>query len=172
MEAVAEFFELFKTPWEPLVPGKRYDVVVTADGRTEPRDAALGIVFGRHEHGVDRRTGTTVQAWSGRTLHCSGMVVPVYRGAATFDGRAEYETTLDGVRVRRVGYDLFDEVAHLLSEGQPREQASVATLELHIALLRRWLREAEIRYLEVPPRPQSGEYFCCLTHDIDFVGFR
>ena len=52
-ESVAEFFELFKTPWEWIVPGKPYPAVLIADGRTEPQAATLAIVCGASEHPVD-----------------------------------------------------------------------------------------------------------------------
>ena len=38
--AVAEFFELFKTPWEFCRPGKRYDVLLCSNDRIPENDAA------------------------------------------------------------------------------------------------------------------------------------
>ena len=87
-------------------------------------------------------------------------------------GAVDYRATVGGVIVRRLGYDLFEEIAALLSHGQPQCYASIPTLELHIALIRRSLGETGIDYLEIPPCPERAAFVCCLTHDIDFFGIR
>jgi peptidoglycan/xylan/chitin deacetylase (PgdA/CDA1 family) len=50
--------------------------------------------------------------------------------------------------------------------------ARVPTLELHIALLRHQLADANVSYVEIPPRPHAARFICCLTHDVDFLGIR
>jgi hypothetical protein len=74
--------------------------------------------------------------------------------------------------VIRCGYDLFAEVEHLLSRGQPAEHAGTPTLDLHIALLRRWITAAHVRLLEILPVPAGCDFVACLTHDVDFLGIR
>ena len=39
--AAAEFFELFKTPWEKAIPGRKYRALLTATEPTEHFDAEL-----------------------------------------------------------------------------------------------------------------------------------
>jgi hypothetical protein len=72
----------------------------------------------------------------------------------------------------RIGYDLFQEIRYLLSEGQPACHAPTPTLELHIDVLRTLLVEAGVPFLEIPPRPHDHAFICCLTHDVDFHGIR
>jgi peptidoglycan/xylan/chitin deacetylase (PgdA/CDA1 family) len=184
-DAASEFFELFKTPWEWLVPGKRYPAVVIADGRTEPRNVKLAFIYGPAEHPIDRQTKVTLERTDGAVVAQSrDWKLPIYGPSATFrgavrgavlstiDGPIDYTATFGDVVVRRVGYDVFREVAQLLSTGQPPSNAWSPTLELHIALLRRALQDVAIPYVEVPPRPNGNSFFCCLTHDIDFFGLR
>jgi hypothetical protein len=74
--------------------------------------------------------------------------------------------------VIRLGYDLFQEVRVLLSEGQPAENAHIPTLDIHIRMLREWILNAGIPLVEIPAAPAGHRFFACLTHDIDFVGIR
>jgi hypothetical protein len=74
--------------------------------------------------------------------------------------------------VLRVGYDLFQEITWLLSSGQPIENAHIPTIELHITLLRDWMLEAGITFVEIPPVPAGKRFIVSLTHDIDFIGIR
>lgn len=74
--------------------------------------------------------------------------------------------------VLRLGYDFFVETERILASGQPPQWADTATLEGHIRLLRGWLHDEGIPFVEVPPFPSSHPFFACLTHDIDFVGIR
>jgi hypothetical protein len=112
------------------------------------------------------------------------LIFPVYKGIGVFE-RANhggtlnaFETPIDcryGTRrrvVRRIGYDLFDEIRYLLTEGQPATKALTPTLDLHIDLLRQLLIESEIPFVEIPPRPHGYDFICCLTHDVDFFGIR
>ena len=74
--------------------------------------------------------------------------------------------------VHRVGYDLFAEVRTLLTEGQPASRAATPTLDWHVALLRALLIDLQVSFVEMPPRPGSHDFTCCLTHDVDFFGIR
>jgi hypothetical protein len=67
---------------------------------------------------------------------------------------------------------LFEEVAHLLTRGQPKSRAETPTLELHIELIRQCLQDADVSYVEIPARPHGCSFVCCLTHDVDFFGIR
>lgn len=183
-DVVHEFFELFKTPWEPYVPGRRYRVVLSADGVTEPDAAPLTMIYGAREQAIDRcvrasvtRSMSPAARWREATLPLYGPHVTFAwagrDGELTADGRPlEYVATQAQTTVRRIGYDLFGEVAHLLRHGQPVWFARVPSLELHIALLRQRLADANVTWLEVPPRPHDARFICCLTHDLDFVGIR
>jgi hypothetical protein len=71
-----------------------------------------------------------------------------------------------------VGFDLFQEIAYLLTKGQPSEFAELPTVELHIALLREWILKAAVDLVEIPPVPAAGNFIVCLTHDVDHVGVR
>jgi hypothetical protein len=184
LDVVAEFFELFKTPWEVLVPGRKYPVVLSADGRTEPSDAAIALVYAAAQHPVDRCGPDVRSSIAALDASWGEATLPLYKGAATFteargggaltaDGGAlDYRTSVDGVEVRRIGYDLFAEVEHLLGSGQPESHAHIPTLELHIAFIRQCLKEAAIPFVEIPPRPKHADFICCLTHDLDFYGIR
>ena len=182
---VTEFFELFKTPWEWHVPAKQYQVVISADGRTQPANAALAIVYGAVELPIDRRVGVTADVvhtpacvrWGTEALPVQGPLVG-FRGqvgatALSVGGTAvDYRVCVGRNRLWRIGLNLFDEVSHLLSVGQPGSWAHVPTLEQHIALLRQCLVDTGVSFVEVSPRPEGSEFICCLTHDVDFFGLR
>jgi hypothetical protein len=78
----------------------------------------------------------------------------------------------DRQQIIRVGYDLFQEIFSLLTQGQPAENATIPSLELHVSLLRDWIVDAGIPLVEIPPVPYGHRFIACLTHDVDFVGIR
>jgi len=183
VEMAREFFELFKTAWEPAVASRSYDVVLSTDGRIAGLDARVFILYGSDDQAADRQSGITVTRLDGTvSLGWGDSVLPLYEGAARFvrtttdpvvtlDGKpADYRSCTGTRAVWRIGYDLFREVRHLLTDGQPASQAAIPTLELHIALLRHVLRESSVSFVEIPPRPYGFDFTCCLTHDIDFFG--
>jgi hypothetical protein len=185
LHIAAEFFELFKTPWERVVPGRKYQVALSTDGDLEIPDADVLLMYGSHEREIDRQAGATVAHVAGSIeVEFEEWRVPVYGGTAHFEGIGGdgflmaagkcvgYRHSSGGRNVWRIGYDLFSETRHLLSIGQPRVYAQTPTLELHIDLLRRLLHEAAVSFIEVPPRPAGYEFTCCLTHDLDFFGIR
>ena len=59
LQTAGEFFELFKTPWEPAVQKRRYPVVLSTDGSIEKFDADLFLVYGSGTTAVDRAAGMT-----------------------------------------------------------------------------------------------------------------
>lgn len=179
---VAEFFELFKTPWEFYRAGRTYDVLLCrSDAEFDRRAAKLAVIYrGRMQspEAAPADSGTPAQ------LSYNGQCLPVYGDCATFgaenrhakpeilveqnSGKAALQWDTDGPSpIVRIGYDLFAEVRTLLTEGQPAVWAGVPTLELHIALLRDLISRAGISLAEIPPVPAGYRFIACLTHDVD-----
>jgi hypothetical protein len=184
---VREFFQLFKTPWEIYDPGHTYDVVITTSGEMPvapspcplvvyssgcaPIDGPCGLVAESSKQGgwVDHQ-GTGLPVYGnltifrpvGRTLFCT-------RGTSKVVGLAV--DRLEGPVVR-IGYNLFQEVQFLLSQGQPAENARILTLDAHISTLRSVLVDLGVPFIEVLPVPAGYDFMVCLTHDVDFVGIR
>ncbi len=185
---VEEFFELFKTPWEFHREGRAYNVVIaTVDDLPDVR-AGLLIAYGTRAKNIDPSLGLQgkrCESTSGLT--CLGSSLPIYGSLATFDipagGSHEILATAAAaacvVRCRganpptiRAGYELFDELRLLISSGQPAEHAGVATVDLHIRMLRELILREGLGFVEIPPVPAGYSFAACLTHDIDFVGIR
>jgi len=182
LAAAQELFELFKTPWEQAVPGRKYRVILASDAACSQYDADVVIVYSSIVRDVDAHL-VAKRIDGPAEIQCGGSVFPVYGRLLLFSGTGTVDATHSGLPVecesrrrgqtiRWVGYDLFQETGHLLSEGQPAEQALNPTLELHIALLRSILIDAGVSFVEVPPRPYGYDFICCLTHDLDFFGIR
>lgn len=185
MRVAEEFFELFKTPWEPAVHTRRYSAVLSTNGIFEGFDADVAFLYSSREEVADRQAGATPERSDGPVdVQWRGSTFPVYGSVALFDGRVgvsiarcggkaiEYRCQCGNRLVQRIGYDLFREVDHLLTQGQPASKALTPTLELHIAWLRSMLLECGVSFVEIPPRPAGYDFICCLTHDIDFFGIR
>ena len=184
--AVEEFFQLFKTPWEFVQPGCAYEVVLAAVDEVPELEAELILSYGSgattaeqemNASAAGQRTGVSVK-YAGREWPLYGAVrtfVDAGAGVLRVAGSGEsagIKVTTGGVTRVRLGYDLFAEVARLLSAGQPAEQALAPTLELHIRLLRDCILQAGLGLVEIPPLPAGKEFIVCLTHDIDFFGLR
>lgn len=185
LDVAREFFELFKTPWEPAMPGRKYQIVLSASGGTEGIDAERFLIYGSGEQEIDHEVGAVVKHVSGPVdVEWEKSIFPIYGQAALFErdvskcvlqthGKAlDYQGKVKGRVIWRIGYDLFEEIRYLLTKGQPAAQSLTPTLELHIALLRHLLIESRIPFLEIPPRPLGHDFICCLTHDVDFFGIR
>jgi hypothetical protein len=184
--AVSEFFELFKTPWEFHKAGSSYDVIMTSVDPTPDLEARLLLFFSSHPTDFDRRERLLVlDHLPEARLKIRNQTVPVYGPCLTFRPTRNAILPLDegsgtaGVvlqeperKVLRLGFDLFREVEYLLTTGQPSALASTPTLDLHIARLREWIVCEGIPLTEIPPAPAGYDFVCCLTHDVDFVGFR
>jgi peptidoglycan/xylan/chitin deacetylase (PgdA/CDA1 family) len=107
-------------------------------------------------------------------VECLGHRFPLYgtpRGAAR-TLTVSYFTAPDGSRECLLPYDLFGEIGHLLTVGQPSAYADVPTLDIHIAIFRKLLQLLQVPFVELAPRPAGYDFTCCLTHDIDFCGLR
>ena len=183
LEVVREFFELFKTPWEVARPNRKYRSVLCTDGNAGGFDADVIFAFGADPYPVDLQADMLPSPIEDAVVRFDDAEIPIYGRASVFaaapparltaHGRPlEYRRRRGTAMVHRVGYDLFREVRHLLTVGQPPSQALIPTLDRHIALLRRLLAEAGVPFLEIPPRPARHDFICCLTHDIDFYGIR
>src|SRR5262245_17922349 len=149
-DVVREFFELFKTPWEFWRADGRYDVIVDADrGTSVDWPARLVVLYGSAAGAFeDRRACHPGPMRSPATLSWRGNRIPPYGQCAAvgpdggppelvLEGTEEpvAAVTRDGGRsVVRVGYDLFQEIRFLLTEGQPPAHARIPTLERHVAL--------------------------------------
>ena len=173
---VREFFELFKTPWRFHAAGARSQILLCA-GREVPADAAaLVIIFAGEVVPFDQKAGgnldiKTEPSW----FRHEDVELPIY-GRRLVDPASQQivfrRGAENGKAVVRVGFDLFAEVRHLLTAGQPEDFASVPTLERHIAFLRNLIVSHGLPLVEIPPRPAGHEFIVCLTHDVDHVGIR
>jgi hypothetical protein len=186
-DIVREFFELFKTPWEFCRRDRRYQVVLQATGGPIDASADVVVLYGSDatpfDHARRRLPGPPRRK---PTLSWDGECLPIYATAVPFtvdDGPTDVVMTdthepvswasrSSEKTVIRVGYDLFGEIRHLLTRGQPRAHAAIPTLERHIALLRNWIIGAGVPVLEVPPVPAGHPFTVCLTHDLDHPSLR
>lgn len=181
-DVVREFFELFKTPWEFYRTGRTYSVVLCADDvdNVEP-DVQLVIVYSSEGRGSGAECGEQNTTKEGaRILSYRGLPLPLYFGGCAFDSQnptslfdpelrnpVVCETEASGRKCVYVGYDLFREVRHLLTAGQPVAFGAHPTLDWHVALLRELICGAGIELIEVPPVPSGYRLTACLTHDVD-----
>lgn len=181
-----EFFELFKTPWEFYDPHNVYDVILSTQEEGADCRARLMILYSYRPTQVDANNSIKVDSSSCCIVgNVANKLLPVYSGLANLYGN--YSPLLHTVpdskvaaiklinherEIIRVGFNLFDEVAFLLAEGQPIENSFTPTLELHISMLRGWILSAGIPLIEIPAIPSDYIFFACLTHDVDFAGLR
>jgi len=183
---VAEFFELFKTLWEFWRPGTRYDVLLCSNSPVPENDASLVLLYGSQRQAFEVSRGIKT-----RSIRGTGLVtfrdrrMPIYGNFLLFDGQDDKLLLHDGTGAAtavatvsgpqamiRLGFDLFEEVHHVLTQGQPVELASIPTLELHISLLRQLILSQGVALVEIPPVPAGYRFIVCLTHDIDHPGVR
>jgi hypothetical protein len=183
---VSEFFELFKTPWEFYHSDVQYDVLICSDTPLGNSSAKLVLVYAAEQRTFDRENDIEVLSQRSNTvLLYKGDRIPVYGNCLTFKGAgirplvdedtgesAALEITVREQAFVRVGFDLFQEIRHLLTRGQPSSHARIPTLELHIALLRDLITTGSIPLLEIAPVPAGYNFIACLTHDVDHVGIR
>ena len=178
--AVVEFFELFKTPWEFYRPGAQYDVLLCSNSRVPENNARLLLLYGA-------AAATIRKAPKNKDKLCSLDKISFFSGvsgcqfmevASSSTTRATKSSfTKEQTRLRshgsgaqavvRLGFDLFKEVRHLLTRGQPAEFANIPTLELHISLLRELIVSQGVTLVEIPPVPAGYRFIVSLTHDVD-----
>jgi len=183
---VREFFELFKTPWEFYGSGRQYDVLLcVGDCSFDPNAAKVVLLYGGHKLSFDEeaKIRITSESKAPRTVSCNDRSIPIYGESVTFAGETGVITgegfqkpagpgSGPGAHISRIGYNLFDEVRTLLTSGQPRENAGIPTLELHISLLRELIVTGGVQLLEIPPVPAGYRMIACLTHDVDHPSIR
>ena len=186
LSTVTEFFELFKTPWEFWRPGTRYDVLLCSNSPVPQNDASLVLLYGSQPQAFELNRGMETRCIRGPgfvTFRDSRM--PIYGNYLLFDGQGDKALLHDGTGAAaavstasgpqtmvRLGFDLFEELHHLLTQGQPAELASIPTLELHISLLRQLILSQGVPLVEIPPVPAGYSFIVCLTHDVDHPGVR
>ena len=185
-EIVQEFFELFKTPWEFFNASQNYDVIISTLSESLITDARLVIKYSSESIHYDEINGMRIEPLSNmHSIIVDDFCLPIYGKLSNIVSYATplildqltskaiaVELSDCSRRIIRVGYDLFQEITFLLTEGQPVENALIPTLELHISLLREWIVDAGIPLVEIPPIPSGYQFFACLTHDVDFAGIR
>lgn len=134
---VEEFFELFKVPWEFYDGARAYNVIITTNDTVTAPPARLVIIFGS-----EKRLFDMYHAEMNRSQDCPVLLkyanyqFPVYKDISFFqspgaafikvkdsDENVGIEYLDSDRRILRIGYDLFDEIAFLLSQGQPVEYA-------------------------------------------------
>jgi len=178
---IVEFFELFKTPWEFWRPGSRYDVLLCSNSTVPENDARLLLLYGSQQQAFERCRGIKTQSVRGHQfLSFRGERMPIYGSCLLFNSPGNevviHERTKSAAAVSvasedhmvvRLGFDLFQEVRYLLTQGQPAEFASIPTLDLHISLLRELIVRCEVPLVEILPMPTGYRFIVCLTHDVD-----
>jgi hypothetical protein len=183
---VAEFFELFKTPWELFRAGSPPGVLICAGTGVPDTQAKLVLIYGGEPNSFDKGRGIQpcVQK-PNAMLSYQGEKIPIYGNCLAFGRSSDAilinETSGEAVMMKfsmnnqmivRIGYDLFREIRHLMTPGQPEVNAGIPALEIHIALLRDLIIGASIPLIEIPPVPAGFKFIACLTHDVDHVGIR
>ncbi len=173
---VAEFFELFKTPWEFFQPGCRAEILLCAQTEIPASDAKLVLIYGSELNSFDRAQSAPIRPQgAGKFLTHAGKTFPIYGHSLAFENSpcpALLETKRGEQTIVRIGYDLFSEIRQLLTVGQPMAHAATPTLERHIELLRELILRHAAPLLEIPPVPTGHNFIACLTHDVDHVGIR
>jgi hypothetical protein len=182
VELISEFFELFKTPWELYESGRAYDVLLsTTDLEYDEIDTKLVLIYSSRELASDCIRGISIDRSIGSVVCRGPDKLPIYCGCSTFRGEsgagdlienasgepAVWRSSSQKQSIVRIGYDLFNEIRHLLTLGQPAEHADIPTLELHIDILRQFIVSAGVQLIEVPPVPAGYPFIACLTHDVD-----
>jgi hypothetical protein len=180
-QAVAEFFELFKTPWEFHRPGAHYDVLLCSNSPVPENDARLLLLYGAQRQAFEERRRIKTSPVPGENLvSFRGKRMPIYGSCLLFDGPGDEVLGHEGTNsaaavslasgaqvVVRLGFDLFEEVRYLLTHGQPVEFASIPTLELQISLFRELIVSQGVTLVEIPAVPAGHRFIVCLTHDVD-----
>lgn len=178
---ITEFFELFKTPWEFYRNAGSYDVLLCSSAEDlGSASAPLTIVYSGKRIPLD--PGPAKESSFDKTpivLSYKENRLPLYGEHVTFDGGIDllfdrepelpviYQRGATGKVLVRIGYNLFEEIATLLTSGQPACFANIPTLDLHIELLRELIVTNGIPLLEIPPAPDGHPCIACLTHDVD-----
>ncbi len=184
---VSEFFELFKTPWEFYQSDRCYEVLLcSTDSLFDQGTAKLVLLYSGEKRPFDAEEKVDVASRkANRMLSYNGAQIPIYGDSITFrekgkgvlvDEESKQEAMQQyrsqGREIARIGYDVFQEVRTLLTAGQPAANASIPTLDLHIAILRDLIVASGVSLIEIPPVPEGYKFIACLTHDVDHPSIR
>src|SRR5215475_11508626 len=83
---VAEFFELFKTPWEFWRPGTRYDVLLCSNSMIPENDAKLLLLYGSRPQAFERYRKIKTQSVRGLDfVSFRGERMPIYGSFLLFN---------------------------------------------------------------------------------------
>src|SRR5580658_7679014 len=185
--AAREFFQLFKTPWEFYLPEHCYDVViVTSEEIPANLNTSVLLIYNSRSTNLDDKIAITIRSGQQSDwLEWDVSAFPIYQNTAVLQGAGQpflrrrgeggsvgLELSGPAPQTIRLGYDLFEEVAFLLSQGQPSGNAHVPTLDIHISLLRSIMVSSGNPFIEIPPVPAGHDFMACLSHDVDFTGIR
>src|SRR5947208_7809034 len=184
--AVVEFFELFKTPWECYRAGAHYDILLCSNSPVPENNATLLLIYGAQRQTFELHRCIKTRSTAERNSVCfRGERMPIYGSCLLFNSpgnevlihertksAAAVSVASDDQMVVRLGFDLFQEVRYLLTQGQPAEFASIPTLDLHISLLRELIVSCQVPLVEILPTPAEHRFIVCLTHDIDHARVR
>ncbi len=179
--AVAEFFELFKTPWEFHRAGAHYDVLICSSSLVPENSAGLLLLYGAQRQAFeDCRNMKTRRAPGYDFVSFRGERMPIYGSCLLFESPCNTVLVHEGTKsaaavsvasgaqvMVRLGFDLFEEIRHLLTQGQRAELASIPTLDLHISILRELIVSQGVALVEILPVPAGHRFIVCLTHDVD-----
>ena len=173
---VREFFELFKTPWRFHAPSAAAKILLCNGCEVPDNDAALIITFNGERIAFDQNAGGGCESKNeAGVFRHEGVELPIY-GRRLVDNSSQqiiFRRGQTGVQsFVRIGFDLFAEIRHLLTVGQPVGHAAMPTLERHIEFLRGLILSHSLPLVEIPPRPEGHEFIVCLTHDMDHAGIR
>jgi peptidoglycan/xylan/chitin deacetylase (PgdA/CDA1 family) len=178
---VIEFFELFKTPWEFHRPDAHYDILICSNSLVPENSATLLLLYGAQRQAFEECRGMKTRSTPGHNFVAfRGERMPIYGSCLRYDSPCNTVLVHEGTNsatavsvasgaqvVIRLGFDLFAEVHHLLTLGQPVEFASTPTLELHISLFRELIVSQGLPLVEILPVPAGHRFIVCLTHDVD-----
>jgi peptidoglycan/xylan/chitin deacetylase (PgdA/CDA1 family) len=184
---IAEFFELFKTPWEFCREGQSYEVLLSTGNHGPARGPAQLVLLysgrkvsfdSQKKIGIASRKSNCVLAYKGRSIPIYGDCIAFQeKGSGLLADEQSHRSAISRQQdsdqtVMRIGYDLFREIRALLTVGQPVAYAAIPTLDLHIALMRDLIVASGVPLIEVPPVPDGYSFIACLTHDVDHPSIR
>lgn len=183
---VEEFFELFKTPWQFYTEGQSYDVILSTKNIPAEINAKIFLIYSSKVIQFDYVESLTICSnFKNVPIRYGNIKLPIYGNILTFIEARQSSILIKcnqdvaglviskrNGKILRLGYDLFQEIAYLLSYGQPIQNALIPSLEIHISMIRNWILDAGIPLVEIPPLPKDYKCFICLTHDVDFVNIK
>jgi len=125
---VAEFFELFKTPWEFYRAGVNYDVLICSSSLVPQNNARLLLIYGSQRQPFEEYRNIKTNSPPGRNFICfRGERMPIYGNCLLFEAVSSVLFSHEGTKsaaaicvacdnqeVVRIGFDLFGEVRQLL----------------------------------------------------------